>query len=164
MPAPLYQQTHLGLALAMRALHATLEAAEQHGVRVSIAVVDASGLPIHTAHMDGAPQPSRDIALHKAITAAGFGVATRTWDQRLAACSPGVRQGLPLQPNLALFGGGEPFLHDGRVIGAIGVSGASEAIDSACAQAASQSVARYLSNLDKNPGTEEQDAIPRSGS
>ena len=66
MPAPLYQQTHLGLALAMRALHATLEAAEQHGVRVSIAVVDASGLPIHTAHMDGAPQPSRDIALHKA--------------------------------------------------------------------------------------------------
>ncbi|SFA59660.1 GlcG/HbpS family heme-binding protein [Metapseudomonas otitidis] len=132
--------------------------------RVSIAVVDASGLPIHTAHMDGAPQPSRDIALHKAITAAGFGVATSAWDQRLAACSPGVRQGLPLQPNLALFGGGEPFLHDSRVIGAIGVSGASEAIDAACAQAASQSVARHLSNLDKNPGTEEQDAIPRSGS
>lgn len=164
MPATLYQQTHLGLALAMQALAATLSTAERHGVRVSIAVVDASGLPIHTAHMDGAPQPSRDIALHKAITAAGFGVATHAWDQRLAACSPAVRQGLPLQPRLALFGGGEPFLHNGRVIGAIGVSGASEAIDSACAQAASQSLAQHLSGVDKTPGTEEQDGLPRAGS
>ncbi|MNC53729.1 hypothetical protein D3C75_1031670 [compost metagenome] len=103
-------------------------------------VVDASGQPIHSAHMDMASRPSREIALKKALTAVGFGISTQDWQARLEKCSVGVRQGLPLQRDMALFGGGEPFLFDSQVIGAIGVSGSSEAIDGHCANAAVERV------------------------
>ncbi|CAD5110323.1 GlcG/HbpS family heme-binding protein [Zestomonas carbonaria] len=140
----LRQQPTITLKLAMRALHAALEKAEQEQVHISIAIVDASGQPIHTAHMDNAPLPSRDIALNKALTAAGFSASTGTWHERLEKCSPAVRQGLPMQPGLALFGGGEPFLLDDEVIGAIGISGASERVDELCALAAVQRVEQLL--------------------
>ena len=142
----LRQQPTLTLRLAMQALNAALDFAEQAGIRVSLVILDAGGQPIHSAHMDGAPRPSQAIALNKALAAAGFGVSTQVWEERLQKCSTAVRQGLPLQPNLALFGGGEPFLLDGQVIGAIGVSGASEAMDGQCAQAAVARVAELLGN------------------
>lgn len=129
-------QHTIGLPLARHALEAALDAAEAASLRISVAVVDAGGQLIHMAHMDGAPVHSRDIALNKAITAAGFGVSTSLWTSRLEHCSPAVRHGLPLQPRMALFGGGEPFIACGAALGAIGVSGASEADDTRCALAA----------------------------
>lgn len=98
--------------------------------------MDATGTPIHTSHMDGAPRTSQAITLNKAITAAGFGKSTADWSARLQKCSAAVQQGLPLQPQMALFGGGEPFIMAELVIGAIGVSGASESDDYLCAKAA----------------------------
>jgi len=144
MTALLRQQPTITLRLAMQALGAAVDFAEQAGLRVSLAILDASGQLIHSAHMDGAPRPSQAIALNKALTAAGFGVSTSVWEARLQKTSAAVRDGLPLQPNLALFGGGEPFLHDGQVIGAIGVSGASEAMDAECARAAVARVGELL--------------------
>ncbi|MDZ5602855.1 heme-binding protein [Pseudomonas sp. RP23018S] len=140
----LREQLTLSLPLAMRALQAALDAAAQQQVKVSLVIVDASGLPVHSAHMDGAPRPAQAIALRKALTAAGFGMPTGDWGQRLAQCSEAVRTGLPLQPDMALFGGGEPLRHAGQVIGAMGVSGASEAIDTLCAKAAAAQVAALL--------------------
>jgi uncharacterized protein GlcG (DUF336 family) len=140
----LRNQPNLTLALAKHALEAALDHAQAEQLAVSIAVVDASGHWVHMAHMDNAPLHCRDIALNKARTAAGFGLPTHQWQARLDACSAALRQGLALQPGLALFGGGEPFRHDGTVIGAIGVSGASEAQDGACAQAAVARVAALL--------------------
>ncbi|CAN7513530.1 heme-binding protein [Aquipseudomonas alcaligenes] len=116
MNALLRTQTHLGLALAMQALQAALDAAAEQGARVSIQVVDA----------------------------AGFGIATHAWQERFEGCSAAVCQGLPLQPGMALFGGGEPFHHQGQVIGAIGISGASERLDGLCARAAVERVAELL--------------------
>lgn len=144
MTTLLRQQATLTLRLAMAALGAAVDFAEQAGLRVSLVLVDASGQPIHSAHMDGAPRPCQAIALNKAQTAAGFGVSTAQWQERLQNASAAVREGLPLQPGLALFGGGEPFLHDGQVIGAIGVSGASEAMDANCALAAVDRVRALL--------------------
>jgi len=144
MTALLRQQPTITLRLAMQALGAAVDFAEQAGLRVSLAILDASGQLIHSAHMDGAPRPSQAIALNKALTAAGFGVSTSVWQERLQKTSAAVREGLPLQPQLALFGGGEPFLHDGQVIGAIGVSGASEAMDGNCAGAAVDKVRELL--------------------
>ncbi|WP_241511411.1 GlcG/HbpS family heme-binding protein [Pseudomonas jessenii] len=140
----LRQQPTISLRLAMHALQGALDKAQEAQVRISVVVVDASGQPIHSAHMDLAPRPSRDIALNKALTVAGFGIATQDWQARLENCSDVVRQGLPLQRNMALFGGGEPFLHNSQVIGAIGVSGASEAIDVSCARAAVERVCTLL--------------------
>ena len=123
---------------------AAVEFAEHSDLRVSLVILDAGGQPVHSAHMDGAPRPCQAVALNKALTAAGFGVSTQVWEERLQKCSAAVRDGLPLQPNMALFGGGEPFVLDGQVIGAIGVSGASEAMDARCAQAAVDKVRALL--------------------
>ncbi|WP_437882222.1 GlcG/HbpS family heme-binding protein [Pseudomonas sp. LRF_L74] len=144
MNALLRQQTSLTLDLAMQALQAALATAKENQARISIAVVDASGQLIHMAHMDGAPLQSRDIALNKALTAVGFGVSTSAWQARLEKCSEAVRQGLPLQPKMALFGGGEPFRFADQVIGAIGISGASEQLDGQCALAAVERVLAVL--------------------
>lgn len=138
------QSPTLSLALAMQALQAALDKALSTQVSISIAVVDAAGHMLHMAHMDGAPLLCRDIALNKARTAVSFGLPTNAWQERLERCSPAVRQGLPLQPGMALFGGGEPFRHAGHTIGAIGISGASEAVDGECARAALERVEQLL--------------------
>lgn len=132
----IYTQSCITLELARLCLDSTLAKATELKVRLSIAIVDVGGNSVLTAHMDGAPLPSREIALNKALTAIGFGISTSKWQQRLESCSERVRQGLPLQPNIALFGGGEPIFSGNQVIGAIGVSGASEALDCECALAA----------------------------
>ncbi|MFC0709658.1 GlcG/HbpS family heme-binding protein [Azorhizophilus paspali] len=129
--------------LALRVLQAALDRAMALSVRVSIVVVDAAGLPIHTAHMDSAPLQCRDIAPNKAPTAV-VGVPTRVWEERLAGMSDAACQGLPLQPRMALFGGKEPFPFEGVAVGAISISGTSEQQDEQCAQAAARAVLALL--------------------
>lgn len=143
----LRQQPTITLDLAIQGMQAALELAKDLKVRVSLVILDGAGITIHTAHMDGAPRPSQAIALNKALTAAGFGTSTADWSDRLQGCSSAVQTGLPLQPGMALFGGGEPFQVDGQVIGAIGVSGASEANDCLCAKAAVKRVVELVSNF-----------------
>ena len=143
----LRQQPTITLDLAIQGMQATLELAKNLNIRVSLVILDGAGITILSAHMDGAPRPSQAIALNKALTAAGFGTSTADWSERLKGCSSAVQNGLPLQPGMALFGGGEPFLVDGQVIGAIGVSGASEANDCLCAKAAAKRVDKLVSNF-----------------
>lgn len=128
----------------MSAMQASIKEAKRYSSAVSIAIVDVAGQLIHLAHMDGAPAQCREIARRKAVTAQGFGVPTALWQERLRNCSPAVQQSLPLQEDLALFGGGEPFMVKGVVVGAIGVSGATEQVDGLCAQAAAQQVRLLL--------------------
>lgn len=142
----LHTQTSISLALAMQALQAALNKAESLQVKVSIAIFDAAGQLLHMAHMEGAPPLSREIARRKAATAVAFGIPTAAWEARLQHCSPAVRQGLPLQDGVALFAGGEPFMVGGCVVGAIGISGASEQLDAQCAQAAVRCVERLLAS------------------
>ncbi|MDF3934781.1 GlcG/HbpS family heme-binding protein [Pseudomonas citronellolis] len=146
MSAFVRQQAQITLNLATQAMQAALGRAEELGLRLSIAVVDASGLPVLTAHMDGAAQPCREIALKKAGTAAAFDKPTGAWQAYLEQSAPTVRHGLPLQTGLVLFGGGEPLRLGEVVIGAIGVSGASEAQDMLCAQAAVERVRHLLAD------------------
>lgn len=128
--------SNLRLTLAIQILQAALEKAERLEVAVSIVIVSPSGLAIHTAHMDGAPFQCQEIALKKALTAAGFSAPTSIWEERLRNMSLAVQQGLPVQKGMVLFGGGEPFYWQDELIGAVGVSGATEEQDILCAQAA----------------------------
>ncbi len=120
---------------ASRLAQAAAREAERLGVRVNVAVVDASGVLAAFVRMPGAPLHSIDIAIDKAYTAASFGLPTGRWHDVLAGHSEAVRQGLVLRPRFVAFGGGVPIVEGGRVIGAIGVSGGSEAEDEACARA-----------------------------
>ncbi|AJP47909.1 ATP:cob(I)alamin adenosyltransferase [Rugosibacter aromaticivorans] len=122
-------------AAANDAVKAAIEKAVAMGLRVNAAVVDRGGLLVAFLRMPGAPLHSIDIAIDKAYTAAGFGMPTGMWHEALKAHSAAVQQGVPLRPRFTAFGGGLPIIVEGQVIGGIGVSGALEDEDTACAQA-----------------------------
>ena len=120
---------------AHQAVGAAVQAAQALGLRVNVAVVDASGVLAAFLRMTGAPLHSVEIAIDKAYTAASFGLATSQWSAALQHHSSAVREGLVLRPRFVAFGGGLPVLENGQRIGGIGVSGGSEEEDEACAQA-----------------------------
>ena len=120
---------------AAAAVAAAARHAEAAGLAVNIAVADAGGNLAAFLRMPGAFLHSIDIAIDKAYTAAGFGLATSKWTAALENDSPAVRQGIPARPRMVAFGGGLPLRHEGKVIGGIGVSGASEQQDEECALA-----------------------------
>lgn len=121
---------------AHRAVGAAVEAAAAIGVRVNVAVVDASGVLAAFLRMPGAPLHSVEIAIDKAYTAASFGLETAKWARALSTHSDAVREGIVLRPRFIAFGGGVPVIADGQRIGAVGVSGGSEEQDGAIAMAA----------------------------
>jgi len=125
---------------ASAAVAAAARWADQAGVRVNIAVVDAGGNLAAFLRMPGAFLHSIDIAVDKAYTAAGFGLPTGAWTEVLASHSPAVRSGIPQRPRMVCFGGGLPLRFDGRLIGGIGVSGGSEQEDEDCARAGLEAI------------------------
>jgi len=110
--------------------------ASEDGIRVTVAVVDEGGLLIALSRMDGAPPLSPQIAEAKAVGAAmlyrdGASLAD------LAKERPGFfsvadrLMRVPIVPGL----GSVLIRRDGKVLGAVGVSGGKPEQDLECAQA-----------------------------
>ncbi len=121
-------------AAAAAATQAAVAKAEALGIRINVAVTDASGTLMAFLRMPGAFLHSIDIAIDKAYTAASFGFPTSKWggvigDDEL------LRIGLNQRARLVLFGGGLPVVERGERIGGIGVSGGSAEQDDVCAAA-----------------------------
>lgn len=119
----------LPAAIVEQALGAARAAAEESGVRVAVAVVDAGGNLGGFLRLPGAFLASSEIAIDKAWTAASFGLSTRSFSEMLDGAPRNVRDGLLRRPRVTEVPGGHPILRDGAVIGAIGVSGGSEIED-----------------------------------
>ncbi|MGF7151783.1 uncharacterized protein GlcG (DUF336 family) [Sphingomonas zeicaulis] len=121
-------------------LAAGRRAAEAIGIPMNIAVLDAGVHLKAFSRMDGALLGSIDIALGKARTAALFGLNTEVVGEfsRPGGSSPGLENS---NGGLVVFAGGIP-LHDaeGRMIGAVGVSGGAVDQDFQIARAAAQAV------------------------
>jgi uncharacterized protein GlcG (DUF336 family) len=126
----------LGLGSAERIVDRALRAAADAKVAVCVAVVDRAGYPLVFKRMSGAPLHSIDIAQDKAYTAVSFGRSTAGWERRLEKGSTQLRHGLMLRERFVGFGGGIPIVHEGKVVGGIGISGGTEAQDVAFAEAA----------------------------
>lgn len=131
----------LGLAAANDIADRALAAAAEAGVAVCVAVVDRAGHPLVFKRQPSAPFHSIDIALDKAYTAVSFGLPTGKWDKRLAEGSELLRHGLMHRERFVGFGGGLPIKYDGQRVGAIGISGGSEAQDVAFCEAALAAIA-----------------------
>ncbi|MCT2401404.1 GlcG/HbpS family heme-binding protein [Novosphingobium mangrovi (ex Huang et al. 2023)] len=117
-----------------RALGAARKMAEDLGARVAIAVVDVGGNLGGFLRLPGAFLASSDLAIDKAWTAASFGASTRGFSEMLEGTPRAVRDGLLRRPRVTEVPGGMPIMHDGRVIGALGVSGGSEIEDEQIAE------------------------------
>ncbi len=116
-----------------RLLVAAAEAeALKRGWTVAIAVVDPEGGLILFQSIDGTQPASQDIAIAKARTAARFKRPTKVMEDGLAA----GRQALLTVPGALMLEGGVPVKQEGRVVGAIGVSGMTSAEDGVIAGAA----------------------------
>jgi glc operon protein GlcG len=121
--------------LTLDAAKAIASAAETFAVArgwtVAVAVVDAAGGLILFHSLDDTQPGSQDVALGKARTAARFKRPTRALEESVA----GGRQALLSLPGATLVEGGVPITVEGRVVGAIGVSGMQSAQDSQVAEA-----------------------------
>src|SRR5450631_2020494 len=99
-------QSVVGWQAAHAAVGAAVAAAQAQGIRVNVAVVDASGVLAAFLRMPGAPLHSVQIAIDKAYTAVSFGLPTSGWSAALQQHSAAVREGIVLQPRFIAFGGG----------------------------------------------------------
>lgn len=117
---------------AARAIVAAAEAeARKHNLNVTMSVVDDGGYLLHLARMDDTGLASVEVSIAKARAAVMFKRPTKFWEDAYAsgkthlANLPGV---LPIE-------GGMPLTVGGKIIGAVGVSGASSAQDGQVAAA-----------------------------
>jgi uncharacterized protein GlcG (DUF336 family) len=125
----------LPMGLAGKAIQASLDACNKDGYRVSVSIVDRSGVLRVMARADGAGPHTVDSSKKKAYTAASL----RRPTTELAEL---INKVLTLQAlrevndQMLMLGGGLPIEIGGEIVGGIGVGGAPGAhLDDACAQA-----------------------------
>jgi glc operon protein GlcG len=117
------EQPVLTYAGARRAAEAAAAEAARRGVAPVISAVDAGGALVFLVRPDDAQVASVDVTTDKARTAAIYRRPSRDFEEQAANGRPSalhLARAVPLQ-------GGIPLVHDGVVIGAIGVSGATSA-------------------------------------
>lgn len=105
--------------------------AETLKVNVCMAVVDPSGSLITFDRMDRAPFGCVDAAIAKAKSAALFRVKTSVNMQRVNGDEPAIAK----LPHMLPLGGGVPVTNNDIVVGAVGVSGATNAMEVKIAEA-----------------------------
>jgi len=98
---------------------------------VAVAVVEPSGALVYFERMDNTQYASLDIAIGKARAAATYRRPTRVFMEVINKGGPatGTLPGVFASP------GGIPIMADGKVIGGVGVSGATGDQDEQCSKA-----------------------------
>jgi glc operon protein GlcG len=89
----------------------------------SIAVVDEGGHLLHFVRLDGSFAASANVAIGKARTSAMFKKPTKDFEDIINK----GRFTMTALPDFTPLQGGVPIIHEGQVVGAIGVSGAKSA-------------------------------------
>ncbi|MGY8871632.1 MAG: GlcG/HbpS family heme-binding protein [Pseudomonadales bacterium] len=126
-------QLNLDWQNASHLCRSAIEFAAEQELNICVWVLDRHGNPLAMQRHNDSPFASTEIARKKAWTAVSFGFPTEQWQQRLKD-QPHLLSSLSQQKDMAMFGGGLPIIANNQRVGAIGVSGASEQQDIACAQ------------------------------
>jgi uncharacterized protein GlcG (DUF336 family) len=125
----------LTLHEARKIIGAAEKKAVEIGQPMNIAVVDEGGNLISHVRMDGAWIGSIDIAINKAFTSRAFDISTKDLAQHSQSGGQFFGIHVSNQGRIMVFAGGIPLKRDGKVVGAIGVSGGSGEQDHAVAGA-----------------------------
>jgi uncharacterized protein GlcG (DUF336 family) len=129
-PAPPYGQP-VTLAQAKVAAAAAEAEARKQGWSMVIVVVEPSGALVFSEKMDGAQYGSNDVARRKAETSANFRRPTSYFQEAVKGGTLNA-----IFTGALAIDGGELLIVDGKIAGAIGVSGGSGAQDGAVARVA----------------------------
>jgi uncharacterized protein GlcG (DUF336 family) len=130
----------LTLADALIMLEAAEAEAERIGVRETLCISDEGAHPIALHRMTGARLTGVEIAIAKAFTAAGHQRATHLFNEPPNGPALPGNEAFGIQQThpgrFAVFVGGFPIVHQGQVVGGVGVSGGNGEQDTACGAAA----------------------------
>jgi len=121
------------LGSAKTAAAAAIVEARDHTWDMAVAIVDTAGSLVYFEKMDDTQAGSIIVAQAKARSAALFKRPTKAFQDAVAAGGDGLRV-LGLEGAVPVEGGA-PLFVDGKIAGAIGVSGGTSAQDGQCAQA-----------------------------
>ena len=108
------------LKIAKALSEAIMGYAQSKNMKVVVAVCNSQGRPVCAEVMDGAFIISYEVAMKKAYTSVAVKMSTEKLGKSVK--SGGALEGLH-DDRLIFFGGGEPLVVDGEVIGGLGVSG-----------------------------------------
>ena len=123
--------TPVNTATAKKIAAAVLAECQKNSWNVAVAVVDPHGALLYFERMEDTQWASNDIAIGKARSAATYRRPTR-------AFADAINKGSPSTATLgAIYAspGGLPIFVDGKVTGAVGVSGVTGDQDEQCAKA-----------------------------
>lgn len=127
----LFQTAHISLAQARTLIRRVEEKAAEMGVNAVVAVCNAAARPVAVECMDDAYIASYDVALNKAYTVVALKMPT-------IRLKPLAQPGASLygiqftnDSRIVIFGGGDPLVAGGKIVGGLGVSGGSEEQDTA---------------------------------
>jgi glc operon protein GlcG len=120
----------INLETARKVARVALAEAARNGWNVAVAIVDPAGELVYFERMDDTQIASAEVCQAKARTAARFKRPSKAFEDALSGGRLAIL-GLGATP----VEGGIPITVDGKIIGAIGVSGVTSQQDGVCAQA-----------------------------
>lgn len=123
---------------AKKAAAPALAEARKQGWTMAVAIVDPGGTLVYYEKMDDTQMGSATVSIAKARSAALFKRPTKEFQETLAGGADGLRVlridgAVPVE-------GGVPLVVDGKIAGAIGLSGGTSAQDGQCARAGAEAL------------------------
>jgi len=139
MPFDIPYGAPISVDVAKKAVEAAQAEAKRRGWKMAIAVVSPAGDLTYFLKMDDTQLASVTISQNKARTAAGFRRESEVFFNAMENGHPYVST---LAPYLSASPGGLPIIVDGKLIGAIGCSGALGSQDAVVCKAGAAAVSR----------------------
>jgi len=128
----------ISLEMARKVAAPALAEAAKNNWAVAVAIVDPSGNLVYYEKMDNTQLASAHVAVEKARTAATYKRPTQAFQDALAKGAENWR--ILSLPGVVAAEGGIPLVMDGKIVGAIGVSGMTSAQDGQCAKAGAEAL------------------------
>lgn len=127
------QKQDMSLELAKTLAERVEERAAMMGVKAVVVIMNSGANPVLVHCMDDSFIASYDVAFNKAYTVVGLKISTI--ELKRLAQPGGSLYGIQNTNDgkIVIFGGGEPLMIGGRIVGGLGVSGGTEDEDTALA-------------------------------
>ena len=130
--------TNVNLETARKIMTAAGAEAKKQGWPMAIAIVDNAGQLVAYERMDNTQTASVHVAVEKAVSSATYRRSTKVFQDLVAGGGMGMRiLGLP---GAVPIEGGLVLMQDGKLIGAIGVSGMASDQDGVVAKAGADAI------------------------